>query len=54
MVSWTLVKRFLVRLEAVMTVTVLELIDAPSSSEVEEKLIAEDVLERGGGGIWCW
>lgn len=39
---------FLVRRELLMTVTVLELIDALSSSE--EKLVDDDVLESGGGG----
>lgn len=39
--------RFRVRRE-LLTVTVLELIDAPSSSD--EKLVDEDVLESGSGG----
>jgi len=64
-VSWVLVNRFRVRRE-LLTVTVLELIDAPSSSD--EKLVDEDVLESGSGGrlivgwipergtrqIWSW
>jgi hypothetical protein len=41
------VNRFRVRRE-LLIVTVLELIDAPSSSD--EKLVDEDVRERGNGG----
>ena len=46
MMSWVLVNRFRVRREVLM-VTVLELIDAPSSSD--EKLVDEDVRERAVG-----
>jgi hypothetical protein len=46
MMSWVLVNRFRVRRD-VLIVTVLELIDAPSSSD--EKLLDEDVRERA---IW--
>lgn len=47
MVSWVLVNRFRVRRE-LLIVTVLELIDAPSSSD--EKLVDEEVRERDNGG----
>lgn len=48
MVSWVLVNLLRVRRE-LLTVTVLELIEAPSSSD--EKLVDEDVRERGNGGL---
>lgn len=48
MVSWVLVNLLRVRRE-LLTVTVLELIEAPSSSD--EKLVDEDVRERGSEGL---
>ena len=47
MVSWVLVNRFRVRRE-LLTVTVLEVIEAPSSSD--EKLVDEEVRESDCGG----
>lgn len=47
MMSCVLVNRFRVRRE-VLIMTVLELIDAPSSSD--EKLVDEEVRESGIGG----